>query len=234
MLDDLKTYHHDLESAPHYRSYCNNSEFRHIMKEMDGQESKFESQITKLRHLLLLQQQYLSLVNEITNFVNRYTEVIKEVENSASTTEEKIKRYDDVISRIQECEASLSTAEDKGDQIAEEGTVQDRNVVTEKIQNFKQQLQGLRREVENKKAEHELTATEHKNYAMEMDNAISWLHEKETVIRSRPLLERNALSIDIEIRRHEVHCTLHTYLYRPIKILTAVRSLLLKLLKSSM
>lgn len=65
------------------------------------------------------------------------------------------------------------------------------------------QLHNLRRIVEMKRAEQELALAEHKKYAAELDGVIGDLHEKETIIRSRPLLERPAASVDLELRRHE-------------------------------
>ncbi|ODN01313.1 Nesprin-1 [Orchesella cincta] len=202
LLNDLKGYRQKLEGTP-LHGIRGNDELRSLMKEQDDLASHIEAQITRLRHLLLLQQQFMSLVTEITSFIVKYTEVVKEIEKSGTTIEEKIKKYDEVIHRIQECEAMLATAVDKGTLIADEGTTADRNAITEQLQSLKMQLQGLRRTVENKKAEHEITAAEHKKYAAELDTAILWLHEKEVMIKSRPLLERGPLTVDMELRRHE-------------------------------
>lgn len=203
LLNDLKGYRQKLEGSPFHHGLRGNDELRGLMKEQDDLAAHIEAQITRLRHLLLLQQQFMSLVTEITNFIVKYTEVVKEIEKSGTTVEDRIKRYDDVIHRIQECEAMLATAVDKGLLIAEEGTPADRNALTEQLQSLKLQLQGLRRTVENKKAEHEITLAEHKKYAKDLDAAILWLHEKEAMIKSRPLLERGPLSVDMELRRHE-------------------------------
>jgi nesprin-1 len=203
LLDDLKAYKGKLEST-HLPAFKGKGDLKAIMKDQDDLISHIEAQIQRLRHLLLLQQQFMALVTEITNFIIKYTEVVKEIEKSGVTVEEKIKRYSDVITRIQECEAQLASAMDKGARIADEGTITDRNSITEQLQSLKQQLQGLRRAVENKRAEHELTLAEHKKYAADLDAAFTWLHDKETVIKSRPLLETSAMSVDIEIRKHEV------------------------------
>lgn len=173
------------------------------MKDQDDLIAQIELQNQRLRHLLLLQQQYLSLTTEIANFIAKYTEIVADVERSGVTVEDKIKRYNDIILKIQECEAQLSSAVDKGARIAEEGTVSDRNKITEELQSLKQQLHNLRRSVETKKAEHELALVEHKKYLSELDGAIAALHELETAVKSRPLLELKATSIDIELRRHE-------------------------------
>lgn len=203
LLNDLKGYRQKLEGAPFHQGLRGTDELRTLMKEQDDLAAHIEAQITRLRHLLLLQQQFMSLVTEITNFIVKYTEVVKEIEKSGTTVEDRIKKYDDVIHRIQECEAMLASAVDKGQLIADEGTAADRNAITEQLQSLKMQLQGLRRSVENKRAEHEVTAAEHKKYAKELDETIGWLHAKEVMIKSRPLLERGPRSVDLELRRHE-------------------------------
>lgn len=203
LLNDLKAYRGKLEST-HLPAFKGKGDLKAVMRDQDDLISTIESQIQRLRHLLLLQQQFMALVTEITNFIIKYTEVVKEIEKSGVTVEEKIKKYTDVIARIQDCEAQLASAIDKGSLIGEEGAVADRNSITEQLQSLKQQLQGLRRAVESKRAEHELTLAEHKKFAADLDASISWLYEKETVIKSRPLLERGPLSVDFEIRKHEV------------------------------
>lgn len=223
MLDQLKSYRGKLDALnlPSFKE--RRGELQSIMKEQDDLISQMESQIQRLRHLLLLQQQYLSLTTEITNFIAKYTEIVGDVERRGGTVEEKVKQYSDIWTRIQECEAQLSSATDKGRKlstnqfnwliigwfispgarIAEEGTVSDRNMITEQLQSIKQSLHNLRRLVETKRADYELALAEHKKAAAELDGAIAALHDKETIIRSRPLLQRPSSSVDKELSRHD-------------------------------
>lgn len=60
-----------------------------------------------------------------------------------------------MIYKIQECEAQLATAQDKGEQIASEGSVADRNTIAEQLTSLKHQLSSLRRAVEQRRGEHE-------------------------------------------------------------------------------
>lgn len=114
-----------------------------ILAQQEDLIRALEAQIAKLRQLLLLRQQFLALVTEIMTFIAKYTEIVRDIEKSGQSIEEKIKRYDDVIAKIQECEATLASATDKGQQIAEEGSAADRNNITEQLQSLKQQLQVI-------------------------------------------------------------------------------------------
>lgn len=57
-----------------------------------------EDQLDRLRKLLLLREQFIALIADITTFITRYTEVIKDIETGGHSTQEKIKKYDDVRS----------------------------------------------------------------------------------------------------------------------------------------
>lgn len=87
-------------------------------------------------------------------------------------------RYDDAILKIQECEALLASAMDKGQQIAAEGSVVDRNNVTEQLQSLKQQLQAFQRAVETQREQHELAAAEHRRLANELADSLTGLRAR--------------------------------------------------------
>lgn len=179
-----------------------NSELQDILGQQDDLIKAIEDQISKLRYLLLLREQFIALINEIMTFIMKYTSIVTDIEKSGTTSEEKIKRYDDVISKIQECEATLAGATDKGQQIAAEGTAADRNSITEQLQSLKQQLQTLRRAVERQRQEHEKAAAEHKKISNDLMKILEWLHTNEAVVRSRPLLMRDVESTDKHISEH--------------------------------
>ncbi|XP_076667923.1 muscle-specific protein 300 kDa isoform X16 [Andrena cerasifolii] len=177
-----------------------------VLTQQDDLIKAIESQIARLRQLLLLRQQFIALITEITTFIAKYTEIIRDIENSGQPTEEKIKRYDDAILKIQECEATLASATDKGQQIAAEGSTVDKNNITEQLQALKQQLQGLRRAVETQREQHELAAAEHKRLANELAEILDWLEDKEKEVKSRPLLERDPITVEAELKKHSELC----------------------------
>lgn len=173
-----------------------------ILSQQDDMIKLIEDQLAHLRQLLLLREQFIALINEIISFIMKYTSVITDIEKSPETIEEKIKQYDDVIVKIQECEAVLSSANDKGQKIASEGNAADRNSITEQLQSLKQQLQNLRKQVEAQRQKHELALAEHKKMAADLSEVLDWLHSNEATAKSRPLLDRDPDSVSREIHAH--------------------------------
>ncbi|XP_054006700.1 muscle-specific protein 300 kDa isoform X2 [Hylaeus anthracinus] len=209
MLDSYERILNDLKANKAKLSdlgSVNVADLHGVLAQQDDLVKAIESQISKLRQLLLLRQQFLALIAEITTFVAKYTEIVRDIETSGLTTEEKIKRYDDAILKIQECEATLASATDKGQQIAAEGSTVDRNNITEQLQSLKLQLQALRRAVETQREQHELAAAEHKRLANELAEILEWLEDKEKEVKSRPLLERDPASVEAELNKHQELC----------------------------
>ena len=219
ILGDLKQYKQRLGELDPAKT----ADLKAVLKQQDDLIKTIEDQIARLKQLLLLRQQFLGIITEILTFITKYTEIVRDIEKGGQTVEEKIKKYDDVkyqitflqsmliskfyfqvILKIQECEAMLATATDKGQSIANEGSASDRNNVTEQLQSLKQQLQGLRRAVESQRSQHVLTAEAHKKLAVELGNALDELHKNEATVRSRPLLERAVASVENEIIKHKV------------------------------
>ncbi|KAF7272974.1 hypothetical protein GWI33_014281 [Rhynchophorus ferrugineus] len=182
---------------------ANATELQGVLNMQDELIKSIEDQIAKLKQLLLLREQYLALITDIMTFITKYTEIVRDVEKSGGTIEEKIKKYDDIILKIQECEALHAAATDKGQQIAQDCTVQDRNEITEQLQSLKQSLNNLRKAVEKQRQEHENTAAEYRKLAAELEEILDWLHTNESTIRSRPLLNRDVESVLKEIQKHE-------------------------------
>ena len=87
----------------------------------------------------------MTLIGEILSFITKYTEVVKDIEEAKVSDQDKIKRYDDVIFKIQECESLLIQAGDKGEMIAADGSAVDKNSITAQVSSLKQQLTSLRR-----------------------------------------------------------------------------------------
>lgn len=196
-----------------------------ILAQEDDLMSTIEDQISKLKQLLLLREQFFALVKEIEEFIAKYTDLTSEIEKSNDSLEDKIKRYDDIIGKIQGCEALLATATDKGQQIAAEGTVIDRNNITELLQSLKQQLMTLRRTVESKRQEHERAAAEHKKLASDLSVILEWLHDNEAAVHSRPLLNRDVGSVDKKLIEHTTLAkNIQSYLDKLTKITDIIKS----------
>lgn len=194
-------------------------ELQQIMLRQDDMIKLIENQLAYLRQLLMLREQFIALINQIVAFIMKYTTVITDIEKSSDSIEEKIRQYDDVISKIQECEGLLASASDKGEQIAAEGTAADRNAITEQLQSLKQQLQNLRKLVETQRKKHELTLAEHTKLADDLSELLDWLHDNEATCKSRPLLDRDTDLVEREINRHDSFAQeVQTYLDKIRKI----------------
>lgn len=174
-------------------------EMRELIKQQQELMTILEKQITRIRQLILVRQQYASLTAEITAFINRFGTIIKDIEKSEMTVADKLKKLNAVIIRIQECEGQLTSAQDKGAIISEEGHVEDRNAIMEQLQSLRSKISILRREVENRQQEHETTAESHKKLQVELNTAMEWLFEQESELKSRPLLTLEVESAEEEI-----------------------------------
>lgn len=179
-------------------------QIKELLSTHDDIIDAIENQLRRLKQLLMLREQYIALVNEIVNFNIKYSDVVAHIEKSDDKIENKIKQYDKIMIKIQECEGLLASANDKGMQIASEGTVEDRNNIIEQLQTLKQQLQTLKQTVENLRQQHEKAANHYKNFEIDLSKTINALHEKEAAIKILPVLDLDVESVDQEIRKHQI------------------------------
>lgn len=217
ILDELKGSKNSLSDL---QGLDNLPELQSILSQQDGMIKLIEDQLAHLRQLLLLREQFIVLINQIIAFIVKYTSVITDIEKAPDTSiEDKINKYGEVIVKIQECEALLATANDKGQQIALEGSAADQNAITEQLQSLKQQLLNLRKLVETQRQKHELTLAEHRKLAADLSELLDWLHANETTAKSRSLLDRDPDSVEREIQRHDQFAVeVHQYLDKIKKI----------------
>jgi len=199
ILGDLKEYRAQLGDLPS----SSLGELSSIVSQQDDLIKAIEDQIARLRQLLLLRQQFMALIQQITTFIAKYGEIVQEIEKGGHSVQDKIKKYDDVILKIQECEAVLAAATDKGQQIAADGSAADRNSVTETLTSLKQQLQNLRRTVEKQREALERSAAAHAQISDALDALLDRGHALEVSVQSRPLLERHLESVQDELKKHK-------------------------------
>lgn len=179
-------------------------QIKELLSTHDDIIDAIENQLRRLKQLLMLREQFIALVNEIVNFNIKYTDIVAHVEKSDDKIANKIKQYDKIMMKIQECEGLFASANDKGMQIASEGTVEDRNNIIEQLQTLKQQLQTLKQTVENLRKQHEKAANLYKNFEIDVAKTINALHEKEAAIKILPILDVNTESVEQELRKHDV------------------------------
>lgn len=109
-----------------------------------------------------------------------------------------------IIQDIQEYEAILAAASDKGDQLSHEGNISDRNEITEQLQSRKQQLHNLRKTVEKLRQQNEKRAAESEKLGSELEEIIEALHARETAVKTVPLLSLEVTSVDVELDKQRV------------------------------
>lgn len=177
-------------------------ELQHVISQHDDLIGSVEKQIVSLRQAQILREQYYHLIDQVNNSISKLKLEIMEIEKTCDPIEEKIKHYDELMAKIQECEGLLASTNDKGQKIATEGTVADGNIITEQIQALKQQLQALRKQIETQRRQDEITLAEHNKLATDLSALLLWLHNNEAACKSRPLLERDPESVDREIAKH--------------------------------
>ena len=201
ILADLKSFKADLEELQRTAG-ANVAELKALLQQQEELILAIENQMVKMRSLIGVRHGYMELVTGITGFLIQYTEVVKEVERSSMASAEKVRKYDEAILRIEECETKLTLAADKGQQIAAEGSSHDRNKVTEQLQSLKTQITTLKRAIQNKRSEHEQYAADHQRLVGEMESTIDWLHEKEAKAKSRPLLSTTVQDVEEKLSDH--------------------------------
>lgn len=95
LLSDLKDHRSSLSGL----AAGNIGELQAIVQEQDDLIAAIEAQIDRLRKLLLLREQFIALITEISTFILTYTGVVRDIESSGQPSDEKIKRYHDVSIR---------------------------------------------------------------------------------------------------------------------------------------
>ncbi|XP_037073133.1 uncharacterized protein LOC119094164 [Pollicipes pollicipes] len=197
VLQKLREFRNQLESLQD-QTVGSITDLNDLIRQQDELVRAIENQVSKLRNLVLLRQQFLHLLTEITAFLTSHADIVADVERTERPVPDKIRQYTGVLAKVQDIEALLAAAQDKGQQISEEGTVSDRNAILKQLQSLKQQMTSLKRAVETKRRQYEETAERHAALTQQVATELDWLHEREAVIRSRPVLSMD----DAEIHRH--------------------------------
>lgn len=177
-------------------------ELQHVIAQHDDLIGSVEKQIGTLRQAQTLREQYYALIDQVNGAISKLKLEIMEIDKTCDPIEDKIKRYDELMAKIQECEGLLASTNDKGQKIATEGTVADGNLIAEQMQSLKQQLQTLRKQIETQRHRDEVTLAEHNKLATDLSALLLWLHNNEAACKSRPLLERDPESVDRELTKH--------------------------------
>lgn len=195
ILDNLK------ESKAKLADVTNENipELQTLKQRQDDLINSIENQLTRLKQLLLLREQFIALINQIVAIIETCNSDIAAIESSDYNADAKINRFVQILQNIQEGEALLASAVDKGNKIASEGTAADKNTITDLLHSLKVQLQHGRKLVDNQKQKLEELMQEHKKMIEELSELLDDIHQLETGIKSRPLMGRDATQVDREL-----------------------------------
>lgn len=67
-----------------------------VIKQQEELINTIEKQLSKLRQLLHLHEQFMTLINDIVMFLTKYSSVVNEIGKSGNTIQNKIKQFDEV------------------------------------------------------------------------------------------------------------------------------------------
>ncbi|XP_050547988.1 muscle-specific protein 300 kDa-like, partial [Daktulosphaira vitifoliae] len=219
LLNELKNWNDKIENSN------DNDYLVDIIKQQESLINIIEKQLAKLKQLLYLHEQFMSLISDITTFLTKYSGVVNEIGKSENTIQNKIKQFNEVMLKIQECEATLVSATDKGERISEEGSALDRNNINQQLQSLKQQLLTLKKAIEKEKQKLEVTEAKHIKLATDLEEALDWIHENEALIKSRPMLNIDVKSVETDLQAHkELYLKVNNHLNKLKKICSSAQN----------
>lgn len=67
-----------------------------IIKQQDEMINTIEKQLSKLRQLLHLHEQFMTLIADIVTFLTKYSSIVNEIGKSGNTIQNKIKQFEEV------------------------------------------------------------------------------------------------------------------------------------------
>lgn len=68
-----------------------------VIKQQEELINTIEKQLSKLRQLLHLHEQFMALIADIVTFLTKYQSVFNEIGISGNSIQNKIKQYDEVL-----------------------------------------------------------------------------------------------------------------------------------------
>ena len=202
ILNNLKEFKVQMEDLQKTAG-TNVNELKALLNQQEELINAIENQMLKIRNLISVRHQFMTMITGITSFIIKHTEVVKEIERSNIPSMDKVRKFDDSIDRLKDCETQLSLASDKGQQIANEGSTADRNQITQQLQALKTQILTLKRAIEKKRDEHIKSVAEHNKIFGDLEAQLDWLQKKEAEVKSQPLLSTTVADVDSHLLAHK-------------------------------
>jgi len=90
LLKELKEWNEKLADS-------DSESLNEVIKQQDELINTIEKQLSKLRQLLHLHEQFMNLIGDIVTFLTKYSSVVTEIGKSGNTIQNKIKQFDEVL-----------------------------------------------------------------------------------------------------------------------------------------
>lgn len=178
-------------------------ELEAVKLQHDEMINAIENQLSRLKQLLLLREQFVGNINEIVALIEQCNDDINNTDGTEKTNADvKLNQLVQILNKIQNAEALLVAASDKGNKIGSEGSVADKNAITDLLQSLKSQIQVARKKVDHQKQKLEDLIQEHKKLINELCNLIDELQNKEMDIKSHPVLSLEPALVEQDILKH--------------------------------
>ncbi|CAG0880678.1 unnamed protein product [Cyprideis torosa] len=175
-----------------------------LFKEQESLMLNIENQIGRARQLVVIRQQFMSVLSDIGSGSVKLSEKLREVDASGETSiDRKLKQYDELLDEVQELEALLVSAEDKGAQISHEGSAIDRNTVNEALAQTRSELSAVKKQIQEQKQSYLAVLEDHHRMSEQVEEAVSGLVALESTVKGRPLLSLNQESVQSELTKQE-------------------------------
>ncbi|KFM65651.1 Nesprin-1, partial [Stegodyphus mimosarum] len=178
-------------------------EFSNLISKYSETLQTLQDRYMKAKQSCLIREQYHSLIKEINETISSCNESVTNVHDQTLTADAKVSKYQEILNDVVECEAKLTIASDKGEQIAKEGSATDCNKIMDELQKLRNKLNELKKTVNNLKTEHENLVASQKKLISDLDNILEKLRDGVSVMQSQPLLTLKSCDVQKEINKHK-------------------------------
>lgn len=163
-----------------------------------------QDKYAKAKQSCALREQYYSLITEISETISTCNANVSRVNEETISADSKLQKYQSILEDVIECEAKLTIASDKGEQIAKEGTATDCNKIMEELQKLRNKLNELKKTLNGLKTEHENMIASQKKLMHDIESVLEKLRNGISVMQSQPLLTLSSDEVQKEISKHKV------------------------------
>ncbi|XP_064622334.1 muscle-specific protein 300 kDa-like [Lineus longissimus] len=151
---------------------------------------------------LKLRQQYCSQCTELVTMVTECENQIKEVEQSGTSLVMKIQKYKITLERSQAFDQELRALNDRGRQVAVEGSPVDKRTISDEVHSLKMRIQHLKRDVQKRLREYEAALDCREAFLLQIEETLNWLCGKKAEVQMEKTLPLDAGMMEREIRKH--------------------------------